>query len=104
MAIMCVACTCGSVDRLIRTRLERAGYRDFLTIPIARGKDKAKSALSTIPQLPEMEMLLNRLKNASKFAIIVGYDDTEMRWVDMAIGKGFMNDIELEHIIERFAE
>jgi len=51
-----------------------------------------------------MEMLLNRLKNASKFAIIIGYDNTEMRWVDMAIGKGFMNDVELEHIVERFAE
>ena len=103
MAIMCVSCTCGFADKLIRTRLERAGYKDFLTIPIAKGKDRAKSALSTIPQLPDMAMLLNRLKNASKFAIIVGYDDTEMRWVDMAIGKGFMNDIELENILERFA-
>lgn len=103
MAIMCVACTCGSVDKLIRTRLEGAGYKDFLTIPIARGKDKSKSALSTIPQHPAMSMLLEHLKHASKFAVIVGYDDTDMRWVDMAVGKGFMNNVELEHIISRFA-
>lgn len=103
MPLMCVACTCGSVDALIRTRLDHCGYRDFLTIPIARGKGKSKSALSTIPQSADLNVLLNYVDKASKYAVIVGYDDEDMRWVDLAKGKAFMNNVDLENIVERFA-
>lgn len=103
MPLMCVACTCGSVDALIRTRLDRCGYSDFLTIPIARGKAKSKSALSTLPQLPELTMLLDHLDEASKYAVVVGYTDDAMRWVDLANGKAFMNNVDLENLVEHFA-
>ncbi len=101
--ITCVACTCGSVDKLIRGKLEFYGYRDFLTVPITRGKEKAKSVLNSIPQHPAIDMLRNHLDKCSKFAVVIGYDQGDCRWVDLSNGKAVQNNIELEAIIERFA-
>lgn len=101
--IACVACTCGSVDKLIRGKLEFFGYRDFLTIPIARGKEKAKSVLNTLPQNDGIAMLRSHLDGCSKFAVIIGYDGSDCRWVDIANGKAVQNNIELEMLLDRFA-
>ena len=101
--ITCVACTCGSIDKLVRKKLEFFGYRDFLTIPITRGKDKAKSVLNTLPQHPAIDMLRSHLSSASRFAVIIGWDDEDCRWVDIANGKAVMNNVELEFLLERFA-
>ena len=101
--IACVACTCGSVDKLIRGKLEFFGYRDFLTIPITRGKEKAKSVLNTLPQSDGIAMLRNHLDGCSKFAVIIGYDGNDCRWVDIANGKAVQNNIELEMLLDRFA-
>lgn len=101
--ITCVACTCGSVDKLIRGKLEFYGYRDFLTVPITRGKEKAKSAINSIPQYPAIDMLRSHLDKCSKFAVVIGYDQDDCRWVDLSNGKAVQNNIELEAIIERFA-
>ena len=103
MPIACISCTCGSVDRLIRSRLDQFGYRDALTIPITRGKDKSKSFLNTIPQHDEVDMLRSYLNGASKYAVVIGYDDDAMRWVDLANGKAIVNNVDLENILEYFA-
>lgn len=101
--ITCVACTCGSVDKLIRGKLEFFGYGDFLTIPITRGKEKAKSALNSLPQSDGIDMLRSHLDKCSKFAVIIGYDGSDCRWVDIANGKAVQNNIELEMLLDRFA-
>lgn len=101
--IACVACTCGSVDKLIRSKLEFYGYRDFLTVPIVRGKEKSKSAINALPQHPALDMLRSHLGACSKFAVVIGYDDDDCRWVDLSNGKAVQNGIELEMILERFA-
>lgn len=101
--IVCIACTCGSIDKLIRTRLEFCGYKDFLTIPIIRGKDKSNRVLNSLPQLPGVEMAREHLKKCSKYALVIGYDNTDCRWVDLAGGKAMVNNVELELIIGRFA-
>lgn len=101
--ITCVACTCGSVDKLIRSKLEFYQYRDFLTVPITRGKDKAKSAINSLPQHTALDMLRSHLDGCSKFAVVIGYDEDDCRWVDLSNGRAVQNNIELEMIIERFA-
>jgi len=103
MPIACISCTCGSVDRLIRSRLDQFGYRDALTIPITRGKDKSKSFLNTIPQHDGVDMLRSYLNGASKYAVVIGYNDNAMRWVDLANGKAIVNNVDLEKILEYFA-
>lgn len=101
--ITCVACTCGSVDKLIRGKLEFWQYRDFLTVPISRGKEKAKSVINTLPQHVALDMLRSHLDGCSKFAVVIGYDDDDCRWVDLANGKAVQNNIELEMLLDRFA-
>lgn len=103
MPLVCVACQCGSSDSLIRTRLERYGYRDFLAIPITKGKEKSLSKLNTLPRCDEVEMLKNHIKNASKFAVVVGYKDSACKWTDLANGKAIKNNVDLELIIRYFA-
>lgn len=104
MSIACISCTCGSVDRLIRSRLDQFGYRDALTIPIVRGKDKSKSFLNTLPQQHDaLDMLREHLRTASKYAVVIGYNEDAMRWVDLANGKAIVNNVDLEKILEYFA-
>ena len=102
--IACVACQCGSSDNLIRTRLERYHYRDFLTVPIIKGKEKSLSKLNTLPQCDEIQMLKSHIQNASKWAAVIGYDGEKCRWTDLANGKAIKNNVDLELIIRHFAE
>lgn len=101
--IACVACQCGSSDNLVRTRLERYHYRDFLTVPIIKGKEKSLSKLNTLPQCDEIQMLRNHIQNASKWAVVIGYDESGCKWTDLANGKAIVNNVELELIIKHFA-
>ena len=103
MSIACISCTCGSVDSLIRGRLGQFGYRDALSIPITRGKEKSKSFLNTLPQHPELDTLRSYLNGASKYAVVIGYDGNGMRWVDLANGKAIVNNVDLENILRYFA-
>ncbi len=102
MPLVCVACTCGFSDKLIRSRLEHYRYQDFLSIPISRGKEKSKRALNGIPQHEGVVMAKNYLDQCSKYAIVLGYDDETSRWVDLANGKAIKNNIDLEFLIRDF--
>lgn len=101
--IACVSCTCGFADNLIRTRLDKYGYRDALSVPIIKGKEKTKSFLNTLPQQHEdLTLLRNHLQGASKYAVVIGYSDDGMKWVDLANGKAIFNNVDLERILEHF--
>lgn len=102
MPLACIACTCGFSDKLIRTRLEAAHAPNFLTTPITKGKEKSKSLLNTLPQYPQIDMLRNHLDNCSKYAVVIGYDNEQCRWVDLATGKAVQNNIDLEFIVRDF--
>lgn len=101
--IKVVACQCGSSDSLVRTRLERYHYKDFLNIPIVKGKEKSLAELNTIPQFEEIQLLRNHLKGASKWAVVIGYDNRMCRWVDLAYGKAIKNNVDLQLLLEHFA-
>ena len=101
--IKVVACQCGSADSLVRTRLERYHYKDFLTVPSVKGREKSLAVLNTIPQTEEIDLLRNHLKGASKWAVVIGYDGEWCRWVDLAYGKAIKNNIDLELLLEHFA-
>ncbi len=101
--IACCACTCGSADKKIRTRLEKHGYKDALTIPIPRGKEKSNRMINSLPQFPEINMLREHLKKTSKFTVIIGYDEHSCKWVDLSNGNGTVIGVEAELIIKQFA-
>ena len=94
-------CLCGGSDSLVRNFLKSVGYEDWLSIPIEKGKEKSLSLTNQLPPTPEKEMLKSFLKNASKWAIIVGYSDDAVRWSDIA-HNGPKSRIEAEFVVKNF--
>lgn len=96
------SCLCGSTDSLIRNCLKNNGYQDWMTIPIIKGKEKSRHLVASLPQFPEAQMLDHFLENASKWAVIIGWNENGMRWADIA-HNGSQSRIEAEFIIGTFA-
>lgn len=101
MAIAVIACMCGSSESMARNFLKSVGYPDWLNIHIHKGKEKSKSILNQFPPVPEKEMLANFLKNASKWVVIVGYDQNSMKWSDIAHNAP-KSRIEAEALVHHF--
>lgn len=99
--IAVVACQCGSSESLARNFLKSVGYPGWMEIPIIRGKEKSLSVLNQLPPTPEKEMLQSFLKGASKWVVVVGYNDNEMRWSDIA-HNGPKSRIEAEFVVRTF--
>ena len=101
MSIAVISCQCGSSDSLARNFLKSVGYRDWLSIPIHRGKEKSLSMLNQVPPTPEKDMLKSFLKDASKWVVIIGYDQNSMKWSDIA-HNGPKSRIEAEFVVKNF--
>lgn len=99
--IMVCTCLCGGSDSLVRSFLKSVGYQDWLSIPIVKGKDKSLSLTNQLPPVPEKEMLKSFLKDASKWAVIIGYNDEAMKWSDIA-HNGAKSRIEAEFVVKNF--
>lgn len=99
-----VACMCGGADGWIRRKLGKFNSPQTMTIPILKGKEKALSFISTLPQTQEVTDLAAHIRAASKFAIIIGTDGTVVRWVDVVNGTYIKNDVDAEFIIRDFDE
>lgn len=102
MSLFCVACQCGGADGWIRSKLRKFNYPHSLTVPITKGKEKSISFLSTLPQTDEVTDLAAYIKRATKFAIIIGTDGTNVRWIDVANGRWLVNDVTTEFIVRDF--
>lgn len=100
--IVVVTCLCGSVESLARNTLKRCGYENWMNIPIHKGKEKSRKIISALPQFPEIQMLDNYLQKASKWVVIIGYDENNCRWSDVAHNAA-KSSIEAEFIISTFA-
>ena len=104
MPIAALACQCGGADSWIRSKLNKFGYKHALLIPITKGKEKCLRQIATFVQTQETTELIAHIKNASKFAIIVGTDGKSLRWVDIVNGHWVKNDVDAEFIIRDFAK
>lgn len=100
--IKVVTCQCGSVDSLVRNFLHSVGYKDALSIPIARGREKSLAVATLLPPSVEKDILQTFLKEASKWAIIIGSDGTSCRWSDIA-HNGPKSRIEAEFVVKKYA-
>lgn len=101
--IAVVACNCGSSDSLVRKFLKNIGYPDWVSIPVVKGKEKSLSVTNQLPPSPEKEMLKNFLKGASKWAVIIGYDEANVRWSDIA-HNGPKSRVEAEALVNHFEQ
>lgn len=57
--------------------------------------------LNQLPSTPEKDMLQSFLKNASKWVVIIGYDQENMRWSDIS-HNGAKSRIEAEFVVRTF--
>lgn len=101
MSLAVVACMCGSSESMARNFLKSVGYPDWLTIPVYRGKEKSKSMLNQFPPVPEREMLEHFLQDASKWVVIVGYDQSSMKWSDISHNAP-KSRIEAEFVVKNY--
>ena len=102
MSLTVVACMCGSSDSMARNFLRSVNYPEWMTVPIHRGKEKSRSILNQLPSTPEKEMLDNFLKNASKWVVIIGYDQDSMKWSDISHNAP-KSHIEAEFVVKNFS-
>lgn len=102
MPIAVCTCLCGSADTLARNFLHTAGYRDWVGVRIAKGREKSKSFILSLRDCPERRELEAFLGNATKWVIIIGWDETSFRWVDIA-HKTSAAKIEAELLVQHFA-
>ena len=102
MAIAVIACQCGGSTSKARTFLKSVGYMDWLSIPVPQGKEKSLSVVNQLPPTPEKDMLKSFLKNASKWVVIIGYDEQNCKWSDIA-HNGAKSRIEAEFVVRNFS-
>lgn len=100
--ITVIACHCGSSESLARNFLKSVGYPGWMDITIHRGKEKSMSVLNQMPPAPEKEMLQSFLKNASKWVVVIGYDQESMKWSDISHNAP-KSTIEAEFVVKTFA-
>ena len=102
MSLAICACLCGNSQSLVRNFLQRCGYPDWLNIPIVQGKEKSLAMLDRLPNTPEKAMLRSLLSPASKWAVIIGYDEDSMKWSDIS-HNGAKSRIEAELVVEYYS-
>lgn len=98
-----VTCYCSSSDSLVRNYLKSINYPEWMSIPITKGKEKSLSVINQLPPSDGKEMLKSFLKDASKWAVIIGYNDTECKWSDIA-HNGPKSRIEAEFVVKNFSD
>lgn len=98
-----VACQCGSSDTLIRSRLAKFHAPQASTIQIPKGREKSHVAINALPPFPEVNNIRAQVEAHTKWAIVIGYNENGMKWVDLANGQYIKNDVELELLVEHFA-
>lgn len=96
-----IACQCGSSDSLARNFLRSVDYPYWADVPIYRGKEKSKAFLNQLPPTPEKEMLNSFLEKASKWVVIIGFNETSMKWSDIAHNAP-KSTIEAEFVVKNF--
>lgn len=101
--IKIIACYCGSSDSLIRNYLKSINYPEWMSIPISKGKESSLSVINQLPPSDGKEMLKSFLNGASKWAVIIGYNNEECKWSDIA-HNGPKSRIEAEFVVKKFSD
>lgn len=99
--ISAIACACGNSEKLIRSRLQAAGVKDYMSVPLAIGRDKSLKSVSLLPKYPEIAVLPNYITSHSSYAVVIGYDEDGCDWVDVT-KDGEMGQLKLKVIIRDF--
>ncbi len=104
--ISVVTCECGSSENLVRQALHRYEYKNWAMEPIVKGKAKSlqvvEDLLRKYPRNPQLEALFSFINGTGKWAVILGYDNREVKWADIS-RNDFKSDIDAENIVNDFS-
>lgn len=100
--IAVLTCNCGGSELAARTFLKHAGYPEWDSIPINKGKEKSMSLISTLIGYQEVQMLQNFLKTASKYIVILGWEGDNCKWADIS-HTPTKSKVEAQVIVDVFA-
>lgn len=103
MPITVVTCRCGSTESLARNFLRSASYPEWMNIPVHQGKENSLVILNQLPPTPEKEMLQSFLRDASKWVVIIGYNQDSMKWSDIS-HNGPKSRIEAEFVVKAYSD
>lgn len=103
MSIGVCVCQCNSSEMLARQFLKGVGYPNWLDIPIEKGKERSLRMLEYLPNYPEVQMLRNYLQSASKWVIIVGWNEKGCRWADIT-HSGPKAQVDAQLVVETFSD
>lgn len=105
--LVVLTCSCGSSEQLVRSAMHRYGYDRWATEPIYDGKDNClKSVDNMIKKFPNetrLKDLYNFIKNNSKWAVFLGYDEDSLMWADISHGR-MKEDAEAEIVVEKYGK
>lgn len=89
--IYVLTCECGGVENMARAILRDAGVRDWLNVPIHKGKSKAREILSNpeISDIFAVQALLKYINETTSYAVVLGVDKAKniAIWSDAKRGK-----------------
>lgn len=100
--IFLFACSCGGSETLLRQKLRKYGYKNYMSIPLTQGKEKSLSELESASDIPEVKMLMNHIRASSSFAVILGSKNGKCAWADVS-RNDFPSDVRAEKIIQALA-
>lgn len=103
MAISIITCRCGSTESMARNFLHSAGYPEWMNVPVHQGKENSLVILNQLPPTPEKEMLQSFLRDASKWVVIIGYNQDSMKWSDIS-HNGPKSRIEAEFVVKAYSD
>lgn len=104
--ILVVTCTCGGAESTARTALKNGGHPDWLTLPIAQGKNQTKYVLDTLKGKFEnnssYQALCQHVEKRGRYVVIIGHRDKTFAWAD--ISRGSIQDrLDAEILVKEFA-
>lgn len=103
--LILLACQCGGSEPMVRSTLQSAGVKDWLKVPVKKGKQASLDWMDMCPDYIKSTLewgaLRNFIVNHGKFAVVVGYNDHIFKWSDVAAGS-LQAKLDAEVIAKKF--
>lgn len=104
--IALLLCRCSGAELVARSFLEARGVANWLAVPAYTGKVNCQEFVKQLPpgasKPDDPSALQSFLSEASRFVVVVGYDDSHLMWSNIIKGDlGSVADAEI--ILEQFA-
>lgn len=79
-------CTCSNAETLARGVFKKAGVRDYMSVPVYRGKEKLRALMNSLPEGARRSLgaqtLVDFVRERGSFVLIIGYTEDNLVWAN----------------------